>query len=100
MEAFLQFTSMTGSMGLPSMVIGTILFLYSSLRKQEAVVRTEQLETIERLKNDRDEVILRNDNLEEENINLKKELSMSHLEITQLKIELLKAQGGGQTDGS
>lgn len=49
MEAFLQ---LVGSAGLPTSFIGLMLFLYFTVRKQEATVRAEQIATIERLRAD------------------------------------------------
>jgi len=91
MEAFLQFAGMSGSMGLPSLVVGTVLFLYFSIRKQEAVVRTEQLETIERLKAERDEETVKNDDLSQRNTEL-------ILENTKLKTQIIEL--GGKLNGS
>ena len=91
MEAFLQFAGMSGSMGLPSLVVGTVLFLYFSIRKQEAVVRTEQLETIERLKAERDEETVKNDDLSQRNTDLT-------LENTKLKTQIIEL--GGKLHGS
>lgn len=91
MEAFLQFAGMSSSMGLPSLVVGTVLFLYFSIRKQEAVVRTEQLETIERLKAERDEETVKNDDLSQRNTDL-------ILENTKLKTQIIEL--GGKLHGS
>lgn len=93
MEAFLQFAGMSGSMGLPSLVVGTILFLYFSIRKQEAVVRTEQLETIERLKVERDEEISKNDEKDQRIADLSKRNSELMLENTKHKVTILKLGG-------
>lgn len=49
MDAFLQFV---GSTGLSTSLIGLLLFIYFTVRKQEAVVRADQIATIERLKVD------------------------------------------------
>lgn len=93
MEAFLQFAGMSGSMGLPSLVVGTILFLYFSIRKQEAVVRTEQLETIERLKADRAEEIKRSDEKDAKIASLEKEVAEGSLRETRLKVKILELGG-------
>lgn len=98
MEAFLQFAGMSGSMGLPSLIVGTVLFLYFSVRKQEAVVRTEQLETIERLKIERDEEIQRNDSKDEKINSLTKDYSELMLENTKLRRQIIEL--GGIPDGS
>lgn len=47
MDAFLQ---LVGTAGLPTSFIGLLLFMYFSMRKQEATVRAEQIATIERLR--------------------------------------------------
>lgn len=47
MDAFLQ---IIGSAGLPTSFVGLLMFLYFSVRKQEASVRAEQVATIERLR--------------------------------------------------
>lgn len=93
MEAFLQFAGMSGSMGLPSLVVGTILFLYFSIRKQEAVVRTEQLETIERLKADRLQEEQRSDERDAEIAQLRQELAKVVLENTKLQVKIIKLGG-------
>lgn len=93
MEAFLQFAGMSGSMGLPSLVVGTVLFLYFSIRKQEAVVRTEQLETIERLKIERDEEIQKNDEKDLRISELEKEKALESLQSTRYKIKILELGG-------
>lgn len=49
MEDILQ---LVGSAGYPSGIAGILLFFFFFLRKQEAAIRTEQLETFERLKED------------------------------------------------
>lgn len=49
MDSIFQFL---GSAGGPTSFIGIVLFLYFTLRKQEAALRAEQIATIERLKTD------------------------------------------------
>lgn len=49
MDSIFQFL---GSAGFPTSFVGVVLFLYFTLRKQEAVVRADQIAHIERLKID------------------------------------------------
>ena len=79
MDAFLQFV---GSTGLSTSFIGLLLFLYFTMRKQEAAIRTEQIDTIERLKTDiqeldaaRDKAIALVDKLRDESFEHQREVS-------------------------
>lgn len=79
MDAFLQFV---GTTGLSTSFIGLLLFVYFAVRKQEATVRTDQIETIERLKADiqeldaaRDKAIALVDTLRDESFVHQREVS-------------------------
>lgn len=98
MEAFLQFAGMAGA---PTTLVGFLLFLYFTVRKQEAVVRTEQLELIERQKTENAELRARIDDLEDQEIELRREMNDKEAEarkeclqrdliINKLKIKLIQ----------
>lgn len=92
MDAFLQFV---GSAGLSTSFIGLLLFIYFTVRKQEAVVRADQIDTIGRLKADiqeldaaRDKAVALVDKLREENFE-------RQLEVSRLMAKLYKLGSDG-----
>lgn len=98
MEAFLQFAGLAGG---PTSIIGFLLFLYFTVRKQEAVVQTGRLEEIERLKTDNETLRTRLEAEEKELEELRQAAYLSEsehrkicaekeLQITELKMELLR----------
>lgn len=87
MDAFLQFV---GSTGLSTSFIGLILFLYFSLRKQEAAIRAEQIATIERLKQDIQELDAAKDKAIALVDKLRSESSDHQREISRLTAKLYK----------
>lgn len=87
MDAFLQ---IIGSAGLPTSFVGLMMFLYFSVRKQEASVRAEQVATIERLRAE----IIELDSAKDKAIaiadKLRADVNAKDVEIARLMVRLAK----------
>lgn len=87
MDAFLQ---IIGSAGLPTSFVGLLMFLYFSVRKQEASVRAEQVATIERLRAE----IIELDSAKDKAIaiadKLRADVNAKDVEIARLMVRLAK----------
>lgn len=78
-----------GSAGFPTSFVGIVLFLYFTLRKQEASVRAEQIATIERLRTDIKELSVDKDQLSDQVDNLRKQNGEQLQELARLKAKLV-----------
>ena len=87
MDAFLQ---IIGSAGLPTSFVGLLMFLYFSVRKQEASVRAEQVATIERLRAE----IIELDSVKDKAVaiadKLRADVNAKDVEIARLMVRLAK----------
>lgn len=87
MDAFLQ---IIGSAGLPTSFVGLLMFLYFSVRKQEASVRAEQVATIERLRAEIIELDSAKDKAVAIADKLRSDVNAKDVEIARLMVRLAK----------
>lgn len=87
MDAFLQ---IVGSAGLPTSFVGIVMFLYFSVRKQEASVRAEQVATIERLRAEIIELDSAKDKAVAIAEKLRADVNAKDVEIARLLVRLAK----------
>lgn len=87
MDAFLQ---IVGSAGLPTSFVGIVMFLYFSVRKQEASVRAEQVATIERLRAEIIELDSARDKAVAIADKLRADVNAKDVEIARLLVRLAK----------
>lgn len=87
MDAFLQ---IVGSAGLPTSFVGIVMFLYFSVRKQEASVRAEQVATIERLRAEIIELDSARDKAVAIAEKLRADVNAKDVEIARLLVRLAK----------
>lgn len=87
MDAFLQ---IIGSAGLPTSFVGLLMFLYFSVRKQEASVRAEQVATIERLRAEIIELDSAKDKAVAIADKLRADVNAKDVEIARLMVRLAK----------
>lgn len=87
MDAFLQ---IVGSAGLPTSFVGIVMFLYFSVRKQEATVRAEQVATIERLRAEIIELDSAKDKAVAIAEKLRADVNAKDVEIARLLVRLAK----------
>lgn len=92
MDAFLQ---IIGSAGLPTSFVGLMLFLYFSVRKQEATVRAEQIATIDRLRADIVELDSAKDKAVAVADKLRADVNARDIEIARLLIRLTRLGDDG-----
>lgn len=87
MDAFLQ---IIGSAGLPTSFVGLLMFLYFSVRKQEASVRAEQVATIKRLRAEIIELDSAKDKAVAIADKLRADVNAKDVEIARLMVRLAK----------
>lgn len=92
MDAFLQ---LVGSAGLPTSFVGLLMFLYFSVRKQEATVRADQVATIERLKAEIVELDSAKDKAVAIADKLRADVNAKDVEIARLLIRLARLGDAG-----